>query len=153
MKPLPSPSKPSNLSRTQRGVTLLEVLISIIVLSVGLLGYAGLQTVSLKNNTSAFQRSQATMLTYDIVDRMRAVARDPDPAVLGGYNVAMGSLSSKPDVIDWQNNVSNALPDGQASIAVPLAAPGAPTVATITIQWDDNRDGTDPIEFITQTIL
>ena len=153
MKTLQSSLCSISQRHTQRGVTLLEVLISILVLSVGLLGYAGLQTVSMKNNTSAFQRSQATMLTYDIVDRMRAVARNPDASVLGGYNVAMGSLSSKPDVIDWQNNVSNALPDGQASIAVPLPAPGAPTVATITIRWDDNRDGTDPITFTTQTAL
>jgi type IV pilus assembly protein PilV len=153
MKTLTSPSCFSGRPRAQRGVTLLEVLISIVVLSVGLLGYAGLQTVSMKNNTSAFQRSQATMLTYDILDRMRAVARNPNPAVLGGYNVAMGTLGSNPDVISWKNNVANALPDGDASVSVPLPAAGAPTIATITIQWDDNRDGTDPITFITETAL
>ncbi len=137
--------------RAQRGVTLLEVLISIIVLAVGLLGYAGLQTVSLKNNTSAFQRSQATMLTYDIIDRMRAVAHDPDLSIVGGYNVTMGALSSKPDVVDWQNNVSNALPGGQASISVPMGAP--PYIATVTIQWDDSRDGSGLTTFTTQTAL
>jgi type IV pilus assembly protein PilV len=153
MKTLTSPSCFSGRPRAQRGVTLLEVLISIVVLSVGLLGYAGLQTVSMKNNTSAFQRSQATMLTYDILDRMRAVARNPNPAVLGGYNVAMGTLGSNQDVISWKNNVADALPDGDASVSVPLPAAGAPIVVTITIQWDDNRDGTDPITFITETAL
>ena len=143
MKTSRFPSPPARLLRDQRGVTLLEVLISIVVLSVGLLGYAGLQTVSMKNNTSAFQRSQATMLTYDIVDRMRA--NKPN---LASYSVAMGSIGSYADVISWKNEVAAALPDGDASVAVDLAGN-----ATITIQWDDNRDGTDPVEFITETAL
>ncbi len=143
MKPLPSSLSLSNLPRAQRGVTLLEVLISIVVLSVGLLGYAGLQTLSMKNNTSAFQRSQATMLAYDIIDRMRA--NRPN---LASYSIAMGTVGAFPDVVSWKNNVGTALPDGDASILVDLAGN-----ATITIQWDDNRDGTDPITFITQTAL
>lgn len=143
MKTSKFPSHPATVLRNQRGVTLLEVLISIIVLSVGLLGYAGLQTVSMKNNTSAFQRSQATMLTYDIVDRMRA--NKPN---LASYSVAMGSIGSYADVISWKNEVAAALPDGDASVVVDLAGN-----ATITIQWDDNRDGTDPVQFITETAL
>jgi type IV pilus assembly protein PilV len=143
MKPFLFSSHPMSQPRAQRGVTLLEVLISIIVLSVGLLGYAGLQTVSMKNNTSAFQRSQATMLTYDIVDRMRA--NKPN---LASYSIAMGTVGAFPDVVSWKDKVATALPDGDASIAVDLAGN-----ATITIQWDDNRDGTDPIEFVTQTAL
>jgi type IV pilus assembly protein PilV len=143
MKSLTSPSFRPSLPRDQRGVTLLEVLISIVVLSVGLLGYAGLQTLSLKNNNSAYQRSQATMLTYDIVDRMRA--NRPN---LASYPVAMGSAGTYQDVISWKNNVSAALPDGKASVVVDLNG-----IATITIQWDDNRDGTNPIQFITQTAL
>jgi len=143
MKTSKFPSHPASTLRDQRGVTLLEVLISIVVLSVGLLGYAGLQTVSMKNNTSAFQRSQATMLTYDIVDRMRA--NKPN---LASYGVAMGSIGSYADVISWKNEVAAALPDGDASVAVDLAGN-----ATITIRWDDNRDGTDPVQFITETAL
>lgn len=143
MKTLPSTQYPMSLRHSQRGVTLLEVLISILVLSVGLLGYAGLQTVSMKNNTSAFQRSQATMLTYDIVDRMRA--NKPN---LASYSIAMGTVGGFQDVVSWKNEVADALPDGDASIVVDLAGN-----ATITVQWDDNRDGTDPIEFVTQTAL
>jgi type IV pilus assembly protein PilV len=143
MKTLPSPFHSSALPRLQRGVTLLEVLITIIVLSIGLLGYAGLQTVSLKNNTSAFQRSQATLLTYDIVDRMRA--NRPN---LGSYSVTMGTVGSYPDVISWKNNVAAALPAGDASINVDLAGN-----ARIIIQWDDSRDGSDPITFRTETVL
>ena len=55
-----------------QGFTLIEVLIAIIVLSIGLLGLAGLQLTSLRNSNSAYTRSQAVILSYDIVDRIRA---------------------------------------------------------------------------------
>ncbi len=137
------PPSSAGQPRLQQGVSLLEVLISIVVLSVGLLGYAGLQTLSMKNNTSAFQRSQATILTYDIVDRMRA--NRPN---LASYNVGMAAVGTYADVISWKNNVAAALPDGKAEVEVDLNGS-----ATITIQWDDNRDGTDPVQFITETTL
>ena len=54
------------------GFTLIEVLIAMIILAVGLLGLAGLQATSLRNNQSAYNRSVATQLAYDIADRMRA---------------------------------------------------------------------------------
>ena len=139
------PLSPSGRPRLQQGTTLLEVLISIVVLSVGLLGYAGLQTLSMKNNTSAFQRSQATILTYDIVDRMRA---NQVAALAGSYNVGMDAVGAYADVINWKNNVAASLPDGKAEVDV-----GLDGIAKITIEWDDNRDGTDPIKFITETAL
>ncbi|WP_126456347.1 type IV pilus modification protein PilV [Sulfuriflexus mobilis] len=55
-----------------RGFSLVEVLVAVFVLAIGLLGLAGLQAKSLQFNYSAYQRSQATMLAYDIIDRMRA---------------------------------------------------------------------------------
>ncbi len=130
--------------RRQRGVSLLEVLISIVILSVGLLGYAGLQTISMKNNTSALHRSQATILAYDIIDRIRA--NRPNYA---NYIVALGAVGTYPDVISWKNNVAATLPDGKAEVKIELAT----NIVEITIQWDDNRDGTDPIQFITRTAL
>lgn len=58
--------------KTTRGVSLLEVLIAVVVLAVGLLGIARLQTQTLKLNHSAAQRSHAVMLAYSIMDAMRA---------------------------------------------------------------------------------
>lgn len=55
-----------------RGFTLVEVLVAVVILSVGLLGLAGLQATSLRSNHSGYMRSQATILAYDLVDRMRA---------------------------------------------------------------------------------
>ena len=71
---------PLNLMNKNTGFTLIEVLIAMLVLAVGLLGLAGLQATSLKNNQSAYNRSQATQLAYDIADRMRS-----NPSVGGNF--------------------------------------------------------------------
>jgi type IV pilus assembly protein PilV len=70
------------------GFTLMEVMIAVLVLSLGLLGLAGLQATSLKANTSAAARGQATLLAYDIIDRMRA---NRDAALAGTYNNTAGT--------------------------------------------------------------
>lgn len=67
----------------QGGFTLLEVLVALLVLSLGLLGLAGLQTMSLKFNAQSYQRTQATMLIDSMIDRMRA---NPDAVNSGVYN-------------------------------------------------------------------
>lgn len=56
----------------QTGFTLIEVLVAVLVLAIGLLGLAGLQTTGLHSNHSAYLRTQATLLAYDMADRMRA---------------------------------------------------------------------------------
>ncbi|MDE1462555.1 type IV pilus modification protein PilV [Spartinivicinus poritis] len=56
----------------QQGIGIMEILISILVLSIGLLGLAGLQAVGLKNNSQSFDRSYAVFLANNILDRIRA---------------------------------------------------------------------------------
>ena len=56
----------------ERGFTLIEILVALLVLSFGLLGLAMLQATGLRFNTDSYMRSQATILAYDLVDRMRA---------------------------------------------------------------------------------
>lgn len=123
--------------KSQRGFTLLEVLVTMVVLSLGLLGYAGLQMASLKNSASAYQRSQATILAYDIIDRLRA---NRAQAIGGGYNIAIGAAGAGAgvaglDLVDWKVLVGNALPGGDAAINVD----GTGNVL-IQIQWMDKRD-------------
>ena len=72
--------------RTQRGVTLLEVMISVLILGVGILGIAAMQTTALRNSQSSFERSQAVMHSYAIIDAMRA---NRVAALAGAYNMAM----------------------------------------------------------------
>lgn len=54
------------------GFTLLEVMVAAVVLSVGLLSLAGLQVIGLRTSHSSYLRTQATIQSYDIIDRMRA---------------------------------------------------------------------------------
>ncbi len=53
------------------GFTLVEVLVSVVILAIGLLGLAGMQTLSLKNNQDAFLYTQATALAYEMGDRIK----------------------------------------------------------------------------------
>ncbi len=63
---------PSSSLRPERGFTLIEILVAVLVLSFGLLGLAMLQATGLRFNTDSYLRSQATILAYDLIDRMRA---------------------------------------------------------------------------------
>lgn len=118
----------------------MEVLIALLILAVGLLGVAALQTIALKTNHSAYQRTQATFLAYDMLDRMRA---NRNSAMAGDYNLAVatdptatGTLAEQ-DINDWiNNNVSQLLPAGDGSIDCTNLG-----VCTIVVQWDESRTG------------
>ncbi len=69
----------STCHKVHHGFTLIEVLVTIVVVSIGLLGLAGLQINGLRANMSSETRSKATMLANDIIERMRA-----NPLGVGG---------------------------------------------------------------------
>ena len=139
----------------QSGFTLLEVLIAIIVISIGLLGLAGVMASSMRNSHSAYQRTQATWLAYDIVDRMR-VNRPAAIASTNNYNIAIGTATSSStgmagtDVTAWKSMLSNALPAGDGAIVV-----DATRAVKVTVQWNDSRGskGKTTQQFIVDTQL
>lgn len=124
----------------QSGFTLLEVLIAILVLSIGLLGLAGLMASSIRNNHSAYQRTQATWLAYDMIDRMR-VNRASAIGATVDYNIAIGTATSGSsglagtDVTGWKTTVANALPAGDGSVTVNTAS----RAVIVIVQWNDSR--------------
>ncbi len=129
-----------SLSRSRsRGFTLLEVLIAVVVLSIGLLGLAGLQATGLRNNHSAYLRSQATMLAHDIFERMRANRQTVLSAALpyntGLDNSAAGTGIVLQDLTDWKAVLAVTLPSGKGAVTCIAAT----TTCTVTIQWDDSR--------------
>jgi len=69
-----------------RGFTLVEVLVTVVVISVGLLGIAALQTTSLRSNHESYLRTQATAFADDIIDRIRSNRDDA-----ASYAVALGA--------------------------------------------------------------
>lgn len=130
----------SGNNHNTRGFSLIEVLVALLVLSVGLLGLAALQTVALKSNHSAYHRSQATFLAYDMLDRMRA---NRNAAMAGDYNIAMnespasGTTVAAQDLTDWINNdVAQYIPSGDGAISC-----DANGLCTVTVQWDESRAG------------
>lgn len=123
--------------KNQAGFSLLEVLITIVILAVGLLGLAGLTAAAMRNNHGAHYRSQAVWLSYDILERMRA---NRNLAIAESYDIALagaapgGGAVHAVDLQQWKAAVA-ALPNGQGAIDyVP-----ATRRATITIQWDESR--------------
>lgn len=77
----------------QRGATLLEVLVAILILSFGLLGLGALQTRALKNNQSSFERTQAVMLSYFIVDSIRIDRTNANNYTMAKTCLAISSAS------------------------------------------------------------
>jgi type IV pilus assembly protein PilV len=80
----------------QSGVGLIEILVAVLVLSIGFLGMAALQTKALSNNNSAMARSMGTIASYSILDAMRV---DPDGVDAGdydGYSVTVPAAWTQP---------------------------------------------------------
>lgn len=129
----------------QRGFTLLEVMIAVFVLSIGLLGLAHLQVVTLKATQSADFKTQATILAMDMFSRMRAnqdaaygnsYAIDLDDAVPGTTSLA------DRDITEWRNNIGAQLPGGLGAIACPGFVNLNTFLCTVTITWTDIQTGT-----------
>jgi type IV pilus assembly protein PilV len=145
---------PSTPARAHAGFTLIEVMVALVVMSIGLLGIAKLVLYSAHSNDSAYLRSQATELAYEILDNMRA---NRSQALAGAYNTALatgpvgpgtaclgtGANCSGPqlaayDVYQWKERLAaptGALPSGQGSVTVVGANPAT---ATIVVSWDDS---------------
>lgn len=116
----------------QDGMTLIEVLVALLILSVGLLGVAAFQLNALKYTDSARMTSQASFIAYDMMDRIRANSAADytvTPPTSGNLNVARDQ-----DLYDFTRNIVNfGGPTATGSIALNQR------VYTITINWDDSR--------------
>jgi type IV pilus assembly protein PilV len=134
-------------SANAHGFTLVEVLVALVVLSIGLLGMAKMVMVSSHSNDSAYLRSQATALAYQAMDSMRG---NLQASTTSGYNTAMGVMPlpqgncsggclppalALSDVYAWKKRLKAALPSGTGSI---FATTTFPVLATVVVQWDDS---------------
>jgi type IV pilus assembly protein PilV len=151
----------------QSGFTLLEILVAVFVLSIGLLGLASLQVTALRNDQSAFMRTQATILVYDLADRMRANA---NAVTSGFYNPANAATTSacttisgcttqemaQTDLQEWLDGIAAYLPAGDGWVCIDStpndgtgsgapACDGTGSNFAIKVWWDDERDGTTPL--------
>ncbi len=121
----------------QTGVSLIEVLVSLLIMGIGLLGAAALQLNALKFTDSSAVTSQASFIAYDMMDRIRA---NPDA------NYVLANLSAAPtgtaadtrtqDLIDFAANIRAIAPNGVGD-GSSIAVDGR--TVTITVRWSDSR--------------
>jgi type IV pilus assembly protein PilV len=126
---------------------MLEVMVSVFVLAVGLLGLASLQAFSIRGSASSEHRSQAVLVAYDIVDRMRS---NQAAALAGAYNIELDDdiptgddapPLADDDLANWFGSLLALLPAGDASINCDNTGR-----CTVVIQWDDSRAEVDAEE-------
>jgi type IV pilus assembly protein PilV len=148
----------------QAGVGMIEILVAVLVLSIGCLGIAALQARALSTNNSSLARSMATVASYSILDAMRA---DLVNAVGNSYNTtvkanacpAAGASLASAQINQWCGQLGanlGATANTIGTIACTAAAGTTTTNCTITIQFDDSRagdGGSTTQSVITQALL
>lgn len=147
--------KPNKRS-SQTGFSLIEVLVSVLIMAFCMLSVAGMLMFAHKSNASSYIKQQATQSAYDIIDAMRA---NRTAAYAGNYAVSNlgGAAPAAPgtdctavtctaqqtanwDLFVWQTRLATY--GGSAAITFAPAngtASAAGTVATVIVQWDDSQ--------------
>ena len=142
--------------KQNKGFTLIEILISMVILAIGLLGLAGLQMTGLRHNLSAYHRSQATQLAYDMADRMRVnivnaelgsnsvyVQKAPpsnankQASCLTTSGTCTPTQMAEQDLFEWNENIIQKLPSGLGKIE--LIGAVADKTFMITMTWVDKN--------------
>lgn len=154
----------TNPANKAAGLSLIEVLVALVVLSIGLLGFAALQINGLRNNNTALKRSLATIQAYDLSDRMRA---NPAGVANGDYDgpsstqtTSCGTTSgctaaqmAANDFYEWNQSLGSNLSDGQGFVCIdsapdddvtPADGPdcdGTGNLYTIYVTWTETVEG------------
>jgi len=146
--------KRQNKLSIDKGFTLLEVMIAMVIFSIGLLGLASLQAISMQNEHASYSRSQAILLAYEMADRITVTPSGSPSYVItantltvAGYTTDMCTTVNNCtttnivtyDLGIWKAALPVLLPSGRGSIVRNNVA-GVIT-HTITVHWDEDRTG------------
>ncbi len=136
----------SSLTRKSKGFSLLEVLITMVVLAFGMLGVAKLQLTSLRDVQNARYISQANLLVQNMAEHIAANSQalisyqlNYQQQVNATVNCKVSQCSNnnlaKYDLMRWQQRITKSLPSGSGEIRINN------NQAQILVYWDENRDG------------
>lgn len=122
----------------QRGSSLLEVMIAVLVLAIGLLGIAALQAVTLRNSGSSAERSNAVIQSYAMLDMMRA---NRGAARAGQYNQGWNCEPEENPTGRIASDFSTWLVQLQQSVAASACGriQCGSAQCTVGVRWDDSR--------------
>ena len=135
----------------RRGMTLIEVMIALLLLSFGLLGMIGLKLIGLSAVAKSNYRSLAAVHASEMLDRMRANATR---ASTGEYNISLSaptpstaSTIAQLDVQEWRRGLAISLPSGTGSVAI-----GSTGDTSITVQWRELLGDSGTPQTLTYTV-
>jgi len=139
----------------QQGFTLIEALLALLILSIGLLGIAGMHVEGMKSSHIAMQRMVVTIKTQDLLDRIRANASNTSVA-LSNYKVVVASNQAcnsgtnctaenmmSHDLFLWQNDLNAYLPGNpvydftMTNVVDPVDGAVISQLVTVNINWSD----------------
>ena len=147
----------NNQFKKPTGFTLLEVMVAMVIFSIGLLGLAGIQAVALKNNNSAYTRTVSMQLAYNMSDVLRA-STDSTGNIINTFDAVTTAIPGAPtrciqkfddgtapscsetdlanfEIYHWKKRIEKELASGLGSIS------RSGDVVTIIIMWDDEYTG------------
>jgi type IV pilus assembly protein PilV len=136
------------MRKEQSGFTMIEVLVTIAILVVGLLGLAAMQTLSTLAELESYQRSQALVLVRDMADRMSANKTQITSYVSTNVGLApmdcsgyVATPSFKLDLCEWNNQLNGAAEvTGGKNVGAMIGARGCivrldPVTFLVTVSW------------------
>jgi len=148
--------------RGQSGFSLVEVLITLVIMSVGMLGIAGLYVQSMQAGRTSMFRHHAVTLAGDVADRIRAnptadIAYTApvgvnNNCVLGGIDCTPAQMAAN-DILLWKDQAATTLPGGDVTIVLTPEAGLVPPTYQITVSWTEPGQVPTPSYTITVPVL
>ena len=134
--------------KTQAGFNLVEAMVSLVVISVGMIGIAALYGQGLGAGRTAMDRTVAVNLAADMADRIRLNrvagaayegAPSNQPCGPGALNPCTPAQMAAYDLFVWLQQVGQQLPNGQGTVAFDGAT--TPPSFTISVRWQETGLG------------
>lgn len=146
------PRRPGSRRRMQ-GLSLIEILVSVVILGIGLLGVAAMQSLALRGGQSSLEASQAVMQSNAIIEAMRANRANANAYNTGSLvcTVGAGGTLAQNDLANWISTLKANIGGTVTDTTTCGQIAGCPAACVVTVTWDDSRAGGGTRTFVTRT--